>query len=55
MPVDVDGDADADGGAGDALHGRADTGPAFARDVDHDVDDGGEADCDISTRDVTTT
>ena len=51
MPVDVGGDADADGRAGDALHGRADTGPASA----HDVDDGGEADGDISIRDITTT
>ena len=55
MPVDVGGDADADGRAGDALHGRTDAGPAFAHDVDHDVDDGGEADGDISMRDITTT
>ena len=49
---------DVAGIAGDALHGRADTGPAFAHDVDHDVDhvdDGGEADGDISMRDMTTT
>ena len=38
MPVDVDGDVDGAGLAGDALHGRADTGPPFAHDVDHDVD-----------------
>ena len=55
MPVDVDGDAYADGRAGDARRGRADAGPAFAHDVDHDVDDGGEADGDISMRDVTAT
>ena len=55
MPVDVDGDADVAGLAGDALHGRADTGPAFAHDLDHDVDDCEEADGDISMRDITTT
>ena len=68
LPGDVDGgngdddddddddvDDDVAGLAGDALHGRTDAGPAFAHDVDHDVDDGGEADGDISTRDITTT
>ena len=56
LPGDVDGDDDAVAGlAGDALHGRTDAGPAFAHDVDHDVDDGEEADGDISMRDITTT
>ena len=41
--------------AGDVLHGSTDAGPAFAHGVDHDVDDGGEADGDISMRDITTT
>ena len=42
-PGDVDGDDDDDdvvGLAGEA-QGRTDAGPAFAHDVDHDVDDGG--------------
>ena len=51
MPVDVDGDDDVDGLDGDALHGRTDEGGAFA----DDVDDGGEADGDISIRHITTT
>ena len=55
LPGDVDGDADVAGLAGDALHGRADTGPAFAHDLDHDVEDCEEADGDISMRDITTT
>ena len=55
LPGDVDGDDDVDGLARDALHGRADAGPAFAHDVDHAVDDGEEADGDISMRDITRT
>ena len=56
LPGDVDGDDDAVAGlARDALHRRADAGPAFAHDVDHAVDDGEEADGDISMRDITRT
>ena len=47
MPLD--GHDDVDGLDGDALHGRTDEGCAFA----DDVDDGGEADGDISIRHIT--
>ena len=51
MLADVDGDDYVDGLDGDALHGRTDEGGAFA----DDVDDGGEADGDISICHITTT
>ena len=56
LPGDVDGDDAAVAGlAGDAMFGCTDAGGAFAHDVDHDVDDGEEADVRQVSNNIITT